>query len=44
MKRSFVGIAAERLPEVDLHAGIGDMVLAADDVGDAALEVVDHAR
>ena len=43
MKRQLLRIAAERLPEVDLHAGVGDVVLAADDMGDAALEVVDHA-
>ena len=39
-KRSARRIAAERLPEVDLHAGVGDVVLAAHDVRDAAFQVV----
>ncbi len=35
---------AERLEELDLRRGIGDMVLAANDMGDAEIDVVDHAR
>ncbi len=29
--------------DVDLHAGVGDVVLAADDVADLAVDVIDHA-
>ena len=35
---------AERLEELDLRRGVGDMVLAADNMGDAEIDVVDHAR
>ncbi len=34
--------AGERLENLDLHGGIGDMILAADDVRDAEVDVVDH--
>ena len=36
------GSRAERREQVDLHAGVGDVVLAADDVGDAGVDVVHH--
>ena len=35
-------IAAERLPKIELQPGIADVILAADDVGDAGLEIIDH--
>ena len=35
---------AERLEQLDLRRGVGDVVLAADDMGDAEIDVVDHAR
>ncbi len=34
--------AAQRLEDLDLRAGIGDVVLAADHVGDAQVDIVDH--
>ena len=37
-------LGAERLEQRDLHAGIGDMVVAADDMGDAQVDVVDDRR
>ena len=37
-------LGAERLEQRDLHAGIGDMIVAADDMRDAELDVVDHRR
>ena len=33
---------AQRLEDLDLRAGVGDVVLAADHVGDAEVDVVDH--
>ena len=35
---------AQRLEQLDLRRGVGHMVLAADDMGDAEVDVVDHAR
>ena len=37
-------LGAQRLEQRDLHAGIGDMVVAADDVGDAHVDVVGDGR
>ncbi len=34
--------AAQRLEDLDLRAGVGDVVLAADHMGDAEVDVVDH--
>ena len=34
--------AAQRLDDLDLRAGVADVVLAADHVGDAEVDVVDH--
>ena len=34
--------AAKRLEDLDLHRGVGDVVFAADDMGDAEVDVVDH--
>ena len=36
--------AAERLEDLDLHRRVGDVVLAADDMGDAKVDVVDDGR
>ena len=33
--------ARQRLENLDLHRGIGDVILAADDMGDAEVDVVD---
>ena len=35
---------AERAENLDLHAGIGDVILAADDVADARFAVIDDGR
>ena len=35
---------AQRLEDLDLGPGVGDVILAADDVGDAHVDVVDHGR
>ncbi len=35
---------AERLEHLQLQPGIGDMILAAHDMGDAHVDIVDHAR
>ena len=35
-------LRAERLEQLDLRRGIGDVVLAADDMGDAEIDIVDH--
>ncbi len=35
---------AERLEQGDLDAGVGDVILATDDVGHAEVDVVDHRR
>ena len=37
-------VAAERFEDLDLHAGVGDVILAAHDVRDADVDVVDHGR
>ena len=37
-------LGAERLEQRDLHAGVGDVVVAADDMGDAHVDVVDDRR
>ncbi len=34
--------AAQRLEDLDLCAGVADVILAADDVGDAEIDVIDH--
>ncbi len=35
---------SERFEEGELHAGVGHMIFAADDVGDGEVHVIDHAR
>ena len=37
-------LGAQRLEQLDLRRGIGDVILAADHMGDAEVDVVDHAR
>src|SRR4029078_12231424 len=37
-------LAAERLEELDLHGGIDDMILAADHMGDAEVDIIDDRR
>jgi signal transduction histidine kinase len=36
-------IGAEGAENVDLHAGVGDVILAADDMGNAGEDVIDDA-
>src|ERR1700674_4880214 len=38
------GRGGERLEQLNLRRGVDDMVLAANDVGDAEIDVVDDAR
>ena len=35
---------AQRLEDLDLRRGVGDVILAADDVGDGEVDIVDHRR
>ena len=42
--RKFRGLRAKRVEHLDLHRGIGDMVLAAHDMGNPHLDIVDRRR
>ena len=37
-------LAAERLNQFDLRAAIGDVVFAANDMGDIHIQIIDHTR
>ena len=37
-------LSAQRLENLDLHAGIGDVIFAAHDVGDLEIHIVHHRR